>query len=499
VQADSNLAVAVDGTVLPRRIPGSGQDGWFEPNGSALQSGSRGLFWDIAVNLPAAKRVALPGEVNLFITYDTVRTGVQLPPPLVIRLVSSYRDPSWPERPFRASQVFTHGDNSKPDNRAVDAIVARGVVVAGWLFEGSPGTASMPNRNDASGLRTGESEDYHYDVWLDNDFIRRNYPNATIEPLASAVIKGSPVPLFVLGAPAPPQIPLLGGTAPSAATFTIPGSPLMTAELNAWHKADRGAKPAGWIDDPDAAYPGNAWPFHPRRPLGISATDADLAPGDYVILSGTLWQDTSHIDKNSGAHGDAYRKCWDDRFRGHAGWLEIHPVDSVRRVPSPTPRKHTVMRAACAPEAPYVEDYLTPFEDPPPANAMLRHEVIIDDRFTTPNTLHTEVVETYCPTKLHIKINTIPNNGIFKATYVLWWETSSQPAPICTLPPWNRKALDDARQKDEEYEERLTRPQCLQKCAADRDECMRDATEPGGPRPAQCVQAHARCRNRCPV
>lgn len=456
VQADANVAVAVDGTSLPRRAVGAVQDAWFEPNGSVPASGSRGYFWDLAVRLPADKRVAAPVPVTLTVAYDVTRTDVQVPPPLTVTLVSWYRQPDWPPLPVPASEVFDEGDNSKPDGRAMNAIVTRGVVLAGWLYEGdASGGRATPHRNDASGLRAGESEDWHYDVWLDNDFIRRNYGNPPLEPVASAIMKGNPVPLFAPGAPAVRLLPLLAGGVADAASFTIPGSELMTAELNAWHKADRGSKPDGWIDDPDTSYPGNAWPFHPGRPLGVAAGDPDLKPGDYVIVSGTLWEDTSHADRGAQDFLNLYRTCWDDKFRGHAGWLEIHPVDSVRKVDPPSLRKHAVMLAACNPQVASFTKYLEPWGKPP-AKGVLKHEVLVDSRFTSTNVNRSEELIDVCFPKLRVNAQAGPQ-GTFKATYVLWWEDSDDPLPrdcpaVNPLPEEEVEIPDFRRKYDEDYE-----------------------------------------------
>lgn len=57
----------------------------------------------------------------------------------------------------------------------------------------------------------------------------------------------------------------------------------------------------------------------------------DLQAGDYVEIKGTLWQDTGHET------GPATPWCFGEIFHSHDGGLEIHPVDSLRRLPAPAP------------------------------------------------------------------------------------------------------------------------------------------------------------------
>jgi hypothetical protein len=52
-QADSNLKVVVNNSVLPRRSQATTDSGWYEPSGDIPMTGSRGFFWDIAVELPS--------------------------------------------------------------------------------------------------------------------------------------------------------------------------------------------------------------------------------------------------------------------------------------------------------------------------------------------------------------------------------------------------------------------------------------------------------------
>jgi hypothetical protein len=58
-----------------------------------------------------------------------------------------------------------------------------------------------------------------------------------------------------------------------------------------------------------------------------------LRQGDYVVMRGTLWQDSYHVQGS-----DTSPTEWDAAppTKGHGGWLEIHPVDWLVRVQGPS-------------------------------------------------------------------------------------------------------------------------------------------------------------------
>lgn len=435
VQGDGQIKVLVNGVELPRHAQRTSTSGWYEPGNGILGSGSRHFFWDIAVLLPNGALQPLSTSVQVKFAYDTVTNVVQ--PELAVTIRLEGRDPTLAQLMPRPSDVFvgnTH--NTKQDNRMETSIVARGVTLAGWLVGG----VDLDRHDGAGNAGTNASEDWHYDLYLDPDFIERNYTAyAPVEPLWSAWLPGNVVPL--IAGPATPirllsQDATLPTSRPTASAFTLPGNSVFTVELNAWHtdpKA-RGHKPAFWVDDPEPLRRGgNAWPFDPKKGVG-NLGGRDLAAGGYVIVSGTLWQDTVHPGGSPQDRIGRTRKCFNDRYKGHGGWLEIHPVDSVHRVEAPQLRKHAIGMSACYPEQPNFDTYLK-HPDPPPDNtAQLRVTVLVDDRFTTPNAVHTEVVNTACePPSLRVTAN-VPGNGSFNATYVLWWEKTNTPrtgALIC--------------------------------------------------------------------
>lgn len=420
VQADSNLVVQVSGTDLPRRPQSTADSGWFEPTGGVLSAGSRGFFWDIAVELPARAVVPAVKDFEVAFAYDTFTTVQQ--PRLAATLHIRGRDAAFVAAMPRPSDVFVdNSDNTKPDNHMETSIAARGVTLAGWL--------ASPGRNDGTSPRPTASEDWHYDLFLDPDFIERNYAGGgiAVEPVKSAALPGHVVPM-IRGSATP--IPLLSTNSaaptskPTAAAFTLAGMSHFVAELNAWHNwsGARGPRPSGWMDDPDPVkYPDNAWPFDPRKGTG-NAGGSDLQAGDYVIVSGTLWQDSSHTVGGAVTDVDRVRKCFDDRFKGHGGYLEIHPLDAVRRVDPPSPRKHVVGMSACYPDRPDFDAAITHPQPPPGDTYALKFDVIVDDRFTTSNAVRAEVVDNSCPVpRLRVTAN-VPGTGSFNATYILWWE-----------------------------------------------------------------------------
>ena len=102
-------------------------------------------------------------------------------PPLTVQLINAGK----PGRVPLASAFYNEAqsDNTKPDGRDKSQVITKGIVLAGWLWEGGPSDVdASPHRNDSGEgqlIRANESEDYHYDIWFDNDFIARNYGNPT--------------------------------------------------------------------------------------------------------------------------------------------------------------------------------------------------------------------------------------------------------------------------------------------------------------------------------
>lgn len=237
------------------------------------------------------------------------------------------------------------------NRRPAESIIARDVVVRGWLLPHDGDKVPRINLLMDNETRVA-IEDALYDFVIDIDDAMQRYGVPTGHVLASATINGNPAPAarilpvrdFILDGPS---------TTVRANSFWLDGQNVhgselvgLHLELNAWHAkksnlggifgwdyhynyASNGPPPSGWIeksvffiDDREEWWPDHWWPWDPSNPDGSAVP---LAVGDYVEVTGTLWQD--------GGHGSS--GCFQTKFPGHEGWLEIHPIDKMRRVPSP--------------------------------------------------------------------------------------------------------------------------------------------------------------------
>jgi hypothetical protein len=233
------------------------------------------------------------------------------------------RPPFGPNQPTPPSIYFTSGENSKDDTsfpyrrRSVLGTVALDVTLAGWLTD----TTDNPGRQDPP-YGPPSSEDWHFDLQLDPDFIQRNYVS-NLDSLAGAVIPGQPENQICINCCH--TIPLTSGQVPDVGTFLMPGMGNMSVELNAWHKSKRGQPDARWQDDPNIKqYPDNLWAFDVQR--GTYFPPYQLPPppmlkaGDYVIVTGTLWEDIGHT-KSAGAL--PIDKCFEDAVACQGGGLRF--------------------------------------------------------------------------------------------------------------------------------------------------------------------------------
>jgi hypothetical protein len=387
------------------------------------------------------------------------------------------------------STFFISGENSKNDSileRARYGIVAgqppdsdpdfvSTVTLAGWADKDS-----IQQRSNSQQLGgSGRSEDWHFDLHLDPDFIQRNYGTAMppfsniADPLASGVIPGQPEKQINPGGCH--TIPLVVGT-PDVGTFIMPGEGLLDVELNSWHTdGPRGSSlPPGWrmdknasLGDPNfpddsaisvpmnqcpdptkpcAIYPNNAWAFDvlvgttfPPFPLppNDASHNGQIRAGDYLIVTGTLWEDIAHLDSTP----DSNRLCWEDALACQGGWIEIHPVDVARFVsPAPALRKEPNLVTQCAWsgtgnfQSSIVGGPPNPFTDRP---AVLKFQEIPDSRFTDPNTVTQKQIQSDpCdPTKIDVNLEVVNPNGFgrYKSVVEAWWEpvTNAVPPPNC--------------------------------------------------------------------
>jgi hypothetical protein len=409
-------------------------DGFFHTQAAVPVSGSDPrFFWRVLVVLPKAQQGIVNYTLSIFdISQDQNLTGVRKEAPAVTFTI--FRLPNMTPQP---SAILFQSGSPAPDQKhlrdgANGALILGNISLAGWLIE-TPGPGG-----------DNSIEDIHYSVWLDNDFIERNY-GATTAGLNTAIMPGRWYTELDNIFNPKVRIPLTGGQPPNASNFLLPGLDGFNVELNAWHKSKHnGQVPPGWIADPDpVARPDVFWPFQVTRPFNIPS---DLEQGDYVILTGALVQDSAH-QHESPPHSENYwvDGCWESHYKGQGGWLEIHPVDSIRLVAkqqAPLVRKQPRMIQVCNDNSGQMTGSLNmdvpPDPEVPPTDlSQLHFREIIDDRFTDRLSLiqHTVEVDTCDPTKLHLQLAVGPQ-GHFKAVYLLWWEEgqTKRPAP-CTNRP----------------------------------------------------------------
>lgn len=452
----SHWTIGVNGIPLPQvkdaaDHPELYTTGWYHIDSeNAIDITDPAYFWKIFVRLPQPLQFSSkPFQIEVLnISEDPSLPGAA---PLVIN-IRAY-DPLSDEGSgtVEPSSVFFSGDNSLPTSEQIACCVT----LAGWLEPSQP-ELNTPGTGypDCSHC----AEDYHYAMLLDDDFIRRNYTSVADLPLADRAIPGTCEQ--DVGCSRQP-IPLLYGL-PNADTFLLPGEgDDMTVELNSWHIPERDEPPVGWLhpDPSNTDLTNDAWPFNPMRPFPLRSGDAPLQPNDYVIVSGYLIEDKAHLKGPSPAPNSSdypiwqTRQCFNRTFAGQGGWLEIHPVDSVRTVRAypgqagpPLIRKNTNVVDVCSNGGygiPSSDMYLYPWPTPSPASSAgnparynLEYEEDIDPRLTDMSTVTNHTVrpcylKAYGPA-LHVTV-AVGDKGHFKATYLLWWEIvegDQTPAPL---------------------------------------------------------------------
>lgn len=401
-------------------------------------------YWEVVVSPPVSKRKG--PEFTMQVRNLSINPNVsgrdKLSDPLAIHIVAEGR-----KSIVEPSDIFfDDGDNSKP----AGSIIAQDVVMAGWIVEPYPLTNPNP-------CEQPDCEDWHYNILLDIDFMERVYGGSILPlPLSKSTIPGNPAnPSRQLSIQdVSPEGISRGITLNS---FLLPNQdlgnnyPQLTVELNGWHPSKRSVAPSGWL--PDRDHSDTVWPYNPRNPDGMANADGtsrSLTSGDYVIMSGTLWEDGAHktgwLCINVGSIFCKFtatpddQQCWDISTGGHGGWIELHPVDSIVRVrePQDPPRKTTAMVAVCVPQE-LIDTTRTrdvriePINPRPSSSHKLKFVELIDGRLTNmenvdehsvslvdnPNDAHLDV---------HLKVHssgTLSGHGKagrFKAVYILWWE-----------------------------------------------------------------------------
>jgi hypothetical protein len=178
-----------------------------------------------------------------------------------------------------------------------------------------------------------------------------------------------------------------------------------------------------------------------------------------VVISGALVEDSAHLHFGPGeipSVADRAHECWFHSYQGHGGWLEIHPVDAIRRVASgqaPKRRKHAEVVQACRkdfiPTPLLVNGTLRPIPASPPTDrSVLRFVELIDSRFTDMNTVSSHIVEVNPGTQTDLRVVVVLRADVdahFKATYLLWWEegNSPRPSPVASPSPTSKDPDSD--------------------------------------------------------
>jgi hypothetical protein len=516
----TQMVVLANGQPLPQIAPGApppspDDSGYYSVFVQPLPGPATAWqFWSIVMKLPKPFRFVAQ-NINVPPLTVTLRdislgpfTGSQKQAPDLNIPLAGW-PPAFP--PGAPSAEFLRGENSKDDTdipaidlgavgkihisgpmpRARLGIVAQSVTLAGWLTGcGDLGGGQQATAQNPCPAPFGSSEDYHFSMELDNDFIQRNYPPDAL-PLRGAVLPGQPVRQacwlwhnafggdYACPCGAGPlgdlpgcvqRLPLAIGPVPDVPSLLMPGERFfcceLNVELNAWHPSARGAAPAGYA--PDVADASNWWAFEPIHGTHFptNAPQHVLTGGDYVIVTGTLWQDACHgCSANAGPPPeppDPVDVCWDRARPADAGWLEIHPPDVVRFVsPQPSLRRRAFVVAACAeqgkaavyPPLPGTDVHCDPAPrnqpsacsgmlqpgPPPDANAVLKFQEFPDPRFTDPNPANiAKTVSLGCGpdgtmSVLDVSAQDLNPTGMstFKSTFLLWWEESPTPRPLC--------------------------------------------------------------------
>lgn len=133
-----------------------------------------------------------------------------------------------------------------------------------------------------------------------------------------------------------------------------------------------------------------------------------------------------------------FRTRWDQAFPNHGGWLEIHPVDNIRRIrPRPARRRHVeVVSACCGVGDTYTVDVLIdPFKTEVSRipGQTLQYIELVDNRFTRPRSVvrHDVAPDDANGDRLRVTVTVAGSQivilpaymgaGCFKAIYIVWF------------------------------------------------------------------------------
>jgi hypothetical protein len=250
----------------------------------------------------------------------------------------------------------------------------------------------------------------------------------------------------------------------SAQAWGGPFAAVIHVELQAWRtRTDGVSMPAEWttLKTRDLATPGGGiitkqftFPFDPELAFAEPPMQRNLAPGDYVRIVGTRWEDSCHCPAGVGVGaylgalisdlpendpeqplGRSVRSCWHTGSLNLGpvgrGWTEIHPLDYLSLLPhaainAPRPEKLELVSLCSAGE--FRRDILLDPSTKPATATGIEYQKI-DTAFTvTPQDIETEEV-TLLPTGIQVVVKLKPR-GLFQgdpkymAGFLVKWKTS---------------------------------------------------------------------------
>lgn len=245
-----------------------------------------------------------------------------------------------------------------------------------------------------------------------------------------------------------PSSRLLTG-AVGASAWGGPNAAVVHVEVIGWRVA--GNPPADWgVSKTDGNGTTWAFPFDPFRPVAQPPMQRDLLPGDYVRLVGTEWEDGCHCaagvgpgkydgggvaglpitDPESIKAEEAKARWHDGSFNlgpiGR-GWTELHPVDYMAVLDSPTHPNDVLEVISMAGESELLRSIKLPPKPSATAHVVFRK---IDSGFTLLNAgdlALEDITASSDGINAHIKLN--GRSGIkpgyakyFAGFYVAWQE-----------------------------------------------------------------------------
>lgn len=441
--------------------------GYYTVDTAGLGLGLDLAYYDVVILLPVALQINTTGFTVNLVGFTGAEALVDQRPPAAEMLALPLESRNAVKSPTEPSDVFLCGDSGKNCKRS-QAVVARDIVIAGWLSEDLNAETTNANwlicRGSANCF-----EDYHYRIILDPDFMSALYgPSGMSSALTGAMLPAdwpATFPDFHDQNPLPFAATKLAGGSHivDINSFALPlgdyitgpkgvlPQPVIIPELNVWHVNDagnwtgRGAAPTGWVEKeyPPAAAGSNQaaqialksqswWPYDPDTGARADQTRPPLQPGDYVVIKGTLLEDFPHkAEANS---------LWNTPPTSGHGHLEIHPpdwIDVIRPTP-PMTKTVGVLMAIADPRATSNGVTTTTVVGAIshrgiPAGATVKSVVeLIDDRWTNRSTVTTDLVTQGSESAVAtVSVTSSPGvQGRFKATYIVTWDLSGVRSPI---------------------------------------------------------------------